>query len=91
MPRPATTTWNWSVWWKCGRVTSAQTLLDQEGHRVQRIVGRRQGVAVGTDKGGVPAGQRLASASAAGEDAVGDQDHCVLRYCCMQHAQRRIT
>jgi len=39
----------------------ARTLLDQEGHRVQRIVGRRllarrQGVAVGTDIGGVPAG-----------------------------------
>jgi hypothetical protein len=39
----------------------ARTLLDQEGHRVQRIVGRRllarrQGVAVGTDIDGVPAG-----------------------------------
>src|ERR1700749_1999167 len=22
MPRPATTTWNWSAWWKCGRVTA---------------------------------------------------------------------
>jgi hypothetical protein len=40
----------------------ARTLLDQEGHRVQRIVGRRllvrrQGVAVGADIGGVPAGR----------------------------------
>jgi hypothetical protein len=54
----------------------ARTLLDQEGHRMQRIVGRRllvwrQGVAVGADIGGVPAGRRLASARAAGEDAVG--------------------
>jgi hypothetical protein len=62
----------------------ARTLLDQEGHRVQRIVGRRllvrrQGVAVGADIGGVPAGRRLASAGAAGEDAVGSQDHGVLR------------
>jgi hypothetical protein len=60
----------------------ARTLLDQEGHRVQGIVGRRllarQGVAVGADIGGVPAGRRLASAGAAGEDAVGDQDHGVL-------------
>src|ERR1700730_4496823 len=58
----------------------ARTLLDQEGHRVQRIVGRRilvrrQGVAVGADIGGVPAGRRLASAGAAGENAVGGQDH----------------
>ena len=50
-------------------------LLDQEGHRVQRIVGwrllaRRQGIAVGADIGGVPAGRRLAPAGAAGEDAV---------------------
>src|ERR1700676_1709027 len=84
MPRPATTTWNWSAWWKCGRVTAPGTLLDQEGHRVQRIVGRRilvrrQGVAVGADIGGVPAGRRLASAGAAGENAVGGQDHGVLR------------
>jgi hypothetical protein len=54
----------------------ARPLLDQEGHRVQRIVGRRvlarrQGVAVGADIGGVPAGRRLASACAPGEDAVG--------------------
>ncbi len=67
MPRPATTTWNWSAWWKCGRVTAPGTLLDQEGHRVQPIVGRRllvrrQGVAVGADIGGVPAGRRRASA-----------------------------
>ena len=39
----------------------ARTLFDQEGHRVQRIVGRRllvrrQGVAVGADIGGVPTG-----------------------------------
>ena len=39
----------------------ARTLLDQEGHRAQRIVGRvllvrRQGVTVGTDIDGVPAG-----------------------------------
>ena len=38
-----------------------RTLLDQKRHRVQRIVGRRllarrQGVAAGTDIGGVPAG-----------------------------------
>jgi hypothetical protein len=51
---------------------------------VQRIVGRRllvrrQGVAVGADIGGVPAGRRLASAGTAGEDAVGSQDHGVLR------------
>ena len=62
----------------------AWTLLDQEGHRVQRIVGRwllvwRQGVAVGADIGGVPAGRGLAPAGAAGEDAVGGQDHGVLR------------
>jgi hypothetical protein len=74
----------------------AWTLLDQEGHRVQRIVGRRllvwrQGVAVGADIGGVPAGRGLASAGAAGEDAVGGQDHGVLRYCCRRQAQRRIT
>ena len=74
----------------------ARTLLDQEGHRVQRIVGRRllvrrQGVAVGADIGGVPAGRRLASAGAAGEDAVGGQDHGVLRYCCRRQAQRRVT
>ena len=62
----------------------SRTLLDQEGHRVQRIVGRRllvqrQGVAVGADIGGVPAGRGLPSAGAAGEDAVGGQDHGVLR------------
>ena len=62
----------------------ARTLLDQEGHGVQRIVGRRllirrQGVAVGADIGGVPAGRRLASAGAAGEDAVDGQDRDVLR------------
>jgi len=74
----------------------AWALLDQEGHRVQRIVGRRllvwrQGVAVGADIGGVPAGRGLASAGAAGEDAVGGQDDGVLRYCCRRQAQRRIT
>jgi hypothetical protein len=61
----------------------------------QRIVGRPlirwQGVAVGADIGGVPAGRRLASAGAAGEDAVGSQDHVVLRYCCRRQAQRRVT
>src|SRR6516165_1373031 len=59
---------------------SARILLDQEGHRVQRIVGRRllvqrQGVAVGADIGCVPAGRGLPSAGAASENAVGGQDH----------------
>ena len=58
----------------------ARALLDQKGHRVQRIVGRRllvrrQGIAVGADIRGVPAGRRLASAGAVGENAIGDQDH----------------
>jgi hypothetical protein len=74
----------------------ARTLFDQEGHRVQRIIGRRllargQGVAIGADIGGVPAGRRLASAGAAREDAVGGQDHGVLRYCGRRQAQRRIS
>jgi hypothetical protein len=61
----------------------ARALLDQEGHRVQRIAGRRlrirrQSVTVGADIGGVPAGRRLAPTGAAGEDAVGGQDHGVL-------------
>jgi hypothetical protein len=55
----------------------ARPLLDQESHRVQRIVGRRllvrqQGVAVRANIGGGPANRRLASAGAAREDTVGD-------------------
>jgi hypothetical protein len=61
----------------------ARKFLDRKGHRVQRIVGRRllgrrQGVAVGADIGGISTGRCLASAGAAGEDAVRDQDHGIL-------------
>src|SRR5690348_11544706 len=35
MPRPATTTWNWSAWWKCGFQRPGDSPKVDEGDRLR--------------------------------------------------------